>query len=331
MRSRAGSHGGDDVGVERLLAARGHADPELVRRSLGASEIDVPERDLVPAGAKRPCHRLPVHAGAHHGRATWIGTTEGLRSEHGGGARADRGDGGRVEHRTQRPVGRVGDDDEAGDRRQAVRRIPWKRRHPLEQRVSGPERRHRTEVTCRVRRHVHLRRHRPLAAGVRLECLAHGLDGPLGRHRSLDLASCEHGDHGAGSLVGTEPVQWARGVRRRRGRVRPVHGPVLDVARAAARGSRRCDSGPARARRRVRAGRAHRRADRPGGVRTPSRLSTRPSRSSRRSGSVSRRSRSSERPRRTCRSRTERSTRRCCSSSCTSSATRSPGSARWPA
>ena len=50
-------------------------------------------------------------------------------------------------------------------------------------------------------------------------------------------------------------------LRRRRRRVRPVHGPVLGRARAALRRLRRCGGGRTHPRRRMRPGRAHRRAD----------------------------------------------------------------------
>ena len=59
--------------------------------------------------------------------------------------------------------------------------------------MAAAERRHRAEVSGRVVRDVDLRRHRPLAACVSDECVAHGVDGALGRDRRFDGRAVQDG------------------------------------------------------------------------------------------------------------------------------------------
>ena len=104
---------------------------------------------------------------------------ERLRREHRRRTGAQRGHRRGVEHRAQLPVLGVRDEHDARHGREALRRVAGKRGHPLQKRMPAAERRHRAEVARRVVRHVHLRRHRPLAARVRDERLAYRLDGAL--------------------------------------------------------------------------------------------------------------------------------------------------------
>ena len=129
-----------------------------------------------PAREERPRRRPPVHAGADHRGRRRVRTAERLGREHRGGAGAERRHRRRVEHRSQLAVLRVRQQHDAGHRRQPPLRVAGKRRHPLEQRVPSPERRHRAEVARRIVRDVDLRRHRPLAARVRDERRAHRFD-----------------------------------------------------------------------------------------------------------------------------------------------------------
>src|SRR5437868_5843556 len=57
------------------------------------------------------------------------------------------------------------------------------------------ERGHRAEVARRVVRHVDLRRHRPLAAVVRDECLTDRLERDDGRDRAVDVLRAEGDRH----------------------------------------------------------------------------------------------------------------------------------------
>src|SRR5439155_12571814 len=79
--------------------------------------------------------------------------------------------------------------DEASDRWQALRRVAREGRDPLQRGMAPAERRHGAEVPGRVSRDVDLRRHRPLAARIGDERIAHGLERTLRRDRGLDVAS----------------------------------------------------------------------------------------------------------------------------------------------
>ena len=160
---------------------------ELPSSRLGPRGVDVPDRHGPPARDERARGRAAVDAGADHGRIRRVGTAERLRSEHRRGARAQRGDRACLEHRLERTRLGVRDEHEAGHRRQAAGRVARERRHPLEQRVPAAERRHRSEVPGRVVRDVDLRRHRPLAAVVGDERVAHGL------HRRFGRDGAQHG------------------------------------------------------------------------------------------------------------------------------------------
>src|SRR5262249_36887831 len=83
----------------------------------------------------------------------------------------------------------------------AAGRVAGKRRHPLEQRVTASERRHRAEVAGRIVRDVDLRRHRPLTAVVRDERLAHGLDRSRRRDGAKDVVRPEDGDRAQSALT----------------------------------------------------------------------------------------------------------------------------------
>ena len=75
----------------------------------------------------------------------------------------------------------------AHHRRQPLRGVSRKGRHPLERSVPAAERGHRPEVACGIRGHVDLRRHRPLAARVGDEGVAHRLECALRRDRRLHV------------------------------------------------------------------------------------------------------------------------------------------------
>ena len=59
----------------------------------------------------------------------------------------------------------------------------------------APERRHRAKVSFRIRGDIDLRRHRPLAACISDERLAHSLQRTLGRDRRAHLRSAEERNH----------------------------------------------------------------------------------------------------------------------------------------
>ncbi len=189
-------HRHEQVGRERLLPrARGaRADAP---RSLGRpARVDVPEEHVAPPGDERRRRGRAVDACADDRGRGRVRLAERLRRQHRGRPRPQRGHGGRVEHGDQPPVGGVRDEHDAGHRRQAPCRVAREGGDPLEDGVAGPERRHGAEVPRRVGGDVHLRGHRPLAAGVGDEGGADGLHRARGRDRLADLGSGQERDHG---------------------------------------------------------------------------------------------------------------------------------------
>ena len=132
--------------------------------------------------AARPFTPAPID-----GRGLGVRAADRLGREYGSSAGAQPGDGGGVEDRHELRRSPRSRGARARRGRQAFRRVPGKRRHPLERGVAAAERGHRAEVAGRVGGHVDLRRHRPLAALVRDERLAHGLERALGRDSSRDV------------------------------------------------------------------------------------------------------------------------------------------------
>ena len=198
----AGRHRHDEVGRERVFERLRNAGAELGSRLLRPLRVHVEDRDGPAASEKRPRRRLAVDAGADDRGGSCIRAAERLGGEHGSRARAQRGHRRGVEAGDEPPVLRARQENEPGDGRQPLGRIARERRHPLERGVAAAERRHRAEVARRVGGDVDLGRHRPLAPRVRDERLAHGLDGPLRRHRRLDVPPAE--DRNAQSALTAE-------------------------------------------------------------------------------------------------------------------------------
>ena len=165
-RLTPGSHGDDDRRRERL-GARDNRRADFVGDRAGARLVDVVHDDAPPARGERSRDGTAVHAGADHGGVPV--RSQRLRCENRRRAGAQRRDGARVERSDEHPVRRVRQQHESRHRRQPLRRIAGERGHPLQQRVPAVERLHRAEVARWVRRHVHLRRHRPIAARIRDE------------------------------------------------------------------------------------------------------------------------------------------------------------------
>ena len=191
----ARGHRHHQVRGERLLAGPGHAGTEPQSGTAGLALVDVPQGDLSPASEERLRRSASVDAGADDRRSLGVRASECLRREHGSRAGPQRRHRSRVEDRAQHSVRCIGKKDEAGDRRQPLLRVAWKRRHPLERCMSGPEHGHRAEVSGRIRGHVDLRRHRPVTAVVREEGLANRLERALGRNRFLDVPRRKHRNH----------------------------------------------------------------------------------------------------------------------------------------
>jgi hypothetical protein len=183
-----GRHGRDEIGAERLLAARRNQCAKLVCRSPSPLGVDVPDQRLVPAGDERACRRAAVHSRADHRGAPGALATERFCRKHRRGTRPQRRDRARVQRGAKHPVRRVGQKHETRHGRQAAFRVAGKGRHPFEQGVAAAERRHRAKVARRVRGHVDLRRHRPLAARVGDECVPDGRHRVVRRHRRLHVA-----------------------------------------------------------------------------------------------------------------------------------------------
>ena len=188
-----GRHRDEEVGRERLLAARRHlhAGAELVGGGARAALVHVPEQHAPAPRREHARHRTPVDPGADHGGGLGVRPAERLGGEHGRSSGAQRGDRGRVERRLQHAGLRVGEEHEPGDRRQPARRVAREGRHPLQERVAGAERGHRAEVARRVSGHVDLGRHRPLAARVRDKGVADDVHRTTGRDGLPDEAAVE--------------------------------------------------------------------------------------------------------------------------------------------
>src|SRR4051812_1224873 len=201
----AGRDRDDDVGAERLLFAR--RDPgalaELRCGGLCGFVPCVPEENLSLSGEERGPHRAPVHPRADNCRWTGARPRERLRREDRGGPGAKRCDGACIEKGSQLPGRSVGEEDDAGDRRQSALRVPREGRHPFQNGVARPGRGHRAEIAA-VDGHVHLRRHRPVPARVLDERLADGLDGVPGRERGADVRGGEEGYAHGGEVMAAQ-------------------------------------------------------------------------------------------------------------------------------
>ena len=194
-------HRRDEVGGQRLLSARRHFDAELRRGRLRSRHVEVPDRHPPPAGQKRPRRRAAVHARADHRSDAGVLAAQRLGSQDRRRAGPQRRHRACVEHGDGHAVRGVRQQHEPGDRREAERRVARERRHPFQQREASPERRHRAEVAGGIRRHVDLRRHRPLAARVGDERVPDDLDRALGRDGGLDVPPPEDGNPGQTALT----------------------------------------------------------------------------------------------------------------------------------
>ena len=183
------------IGGERHLERRGNLGAELGGDLARALLVDVPDRYLPAAREERARRRTAVHTGADHRSRRRVVATQRLGREHRGRAGSERCHGRCVEDRPQLSVLGVRQEHDTRHRRQSALRVAGERGDPLEQRMSRAERRHRAEVPGRVVRDVDLRRHRPLAARVCDERLAHRFDRALRRDRLLDAAAVEDRYH----------------------------------------------------------------------------------------------------------------------------------------
>ena len=189
-------HGDKELGSERLIARRGSA-ADALRDRRRARGVEVPDERRPPPRRERPRRRLAVDTGADHSRRLRVRTAERLRREHGSRAGPYGGHRRCVEHREEASVLRRRDEHDSHHCRESLRGVAGERRDPLEQRMTGAERRHRAEVACRIGGHVHLRRHRPLTARVRDERIPHCIDGALRRNRVANVLRGEERNHGA--------------------------------------------------------------------------------------------------------------------------------------
>ena len=183
--------GDDHLAGERLGSARGDAGAEPLGDELPPRRVHVPDERYDAVRDEHPRRLGAVHAAADDGVGRRLRPAERVRCEHARGGGAERRHRGGVEHGEEPSVLGVGEEHEPGDRREAAGRVARERRDPLEERVAVSDRRHRTEVAGRVVRDVHLRRHRPLRARVRLEGAADGVVGLVRRDGSLDVGRAE--------------------------------------------------------------------------------------------------------------------------------------------
>ncbi len=189
--------GDDDVGARARLRVTPPRPRRARRRRRALAPTSTSHSATSRPRARNVLRGRPaVHAGADHGGTARIGPTERLGRKHRRRAGPKRRHRARVEHGTQHAVRGVGDEDEPHHRREPRGRVPRKRRHPLQERVPATERRHGTEVAGRIGVHVHLRRHRPLAACVRDERVANRLERALRRDGLLDGGAVEERDVG---------------------------------------------------------------------------------------------------------------------------------------
>ncbi len=188
----AGRHRHEQIRCQRLLEPNRLCNRllqgiEVGHYVCGTLLVDVIELNGAAARQERARGGLPVHSRSHDRCGLRIGSAKRLGGQHRGCSRAERGDGRPVEHRAQHPVRGVRQQHEPGDRRQALLRVARKGRDPFQGGVTGSERGHRAKVARRIRGHVDLRRHRPLAARVGDERVAHRLERALRRDRGLDV------------------------------------------------------------------------------------------------------------------------------------------------
>ena len=165
----------------------------------------------------------PVQPAADEADGARVLARQLLGGDGGRGAGAQRRHGTGVQHRQRLPGAGIGDQHDAGHRRQPSAWIDRKRSDPLQHRESLAAHRHRAEVAVRRARQVDLWRHLPLAAGEADEPVTNALDRIRGRHgRStpswsstgivaikLSLASAEGAKHE--TLGGAKPrCSWYR-------------------------------------------------------------------------------------------------------------------------
>ena len=209
--SRPGVTVTSEVGGERLLAARrdASADP-APRRRRRARRVDVPDERL--AGRARANVRAaasPFTPAPTTAAVSRVGAAERLRGEHRRGARC----GSPSPRRRRAPPAAARPRAEetsttpitVGSPRAG---LPGNEVTHFSSAWPDAERRHRAEVAGRIRRHVHLRRHRPLAAGEGDEGVAHRVHRPPGRHRVVDVPRRVERDHRPKFRLGVCSEPW---------------------------------------------------------------------------------------------------------------------------
>lgn len=194
--------GGDrhqQIRPQRFLKTRGYVCAEVARRSLGSGRVDIPHRHGPAAGDERP-HRGPaVDPDTDDRGALRVRAPQNVSGDHRRGSGSQRGHRAGIENRFHDSGLCVGEHDEAAHGGKSPRWISRKGRDPFQQCVPTAERRHRAEVARRVVRDIELRLHRPLAARVGDERLAHGAVGCCGRDGGLDVPRAEERNHRARS------------------------------------------------------------------------------------------------------------------------------------
>ena len=139
----------DDVAASAATGRRrsSRARRRAPRRRRRADRCTRPRRSQPRPCIARSTRRSPA---ADDPDGPRVFASERARGDGGGGARAQRGDRARVQEREREAGAGVGQADDAADGRQAVRRVPRKRRDPLEQREIVAASRHRAEVAVAV-------------------------------------------------------------------------------------------------------------------------------------------------------------------------------------
>ena len=154
------------------------------------------EADPRSVAGRRETARRPraVDAGADHADGARPLPREHLGGDRGGGAGAERGHGGAVDHGLERARLRARGEQCPAHHRQTAGGVVRERGHPLEDRQAATAGRHRTEIAVRRGVEINLRRHLPLARRVALERLPRALDRRLGGNGGEDRVGVEDRD-----------------------------------------------------------------------------------------------------------------------------------------
>ena len=167
---------------------------EAVGHERRPRRIDVPHEDVASERAEHAGRLGSVDAAADNCRRLGARPAERLRRDHGRRRRPERRHGCCVHERDERTRLGIGEEDEPGDGREALRRVSGERRYPFQHRVTVAERGHGAEVPVLRAGDVHLRLHRPVALRVGDECGLHRLVGVVRRDRPLDIGAGEERD-----------------------------------------------------------------------------------------------------------------------------------------